>query len=60
MVPSLALGARRLHDIGRSGWMQLILFIPIIGFIWLIVLFATKSSTEDNKYGPKQVVTQSL
>ena len=33
LVPSLAVGARRLHDTGRSGWWQLIGLIPIVGLI---------------------------
>ena len=38
VIPSLAIGARRLHDIGRSGWWQLLLFIPIVNIIGFIVL----------------------
>ncbi|MRJ77029.1 DUF805 domain-containing protein [Aeromicrobium sp. SMF47] len=51
LVPNLAVGARRLHDTGRSGWWQLIAFIPIIGFILLIVWWATDSQGS-NQYGP--------
>lgn len=51
LVPGLAVGARRLHDTGRSGWWQLIGIIPIVGWILLIVWFATDSEP-DNKYGP--------
>jgi uncharacterized membrane protein YhaH (DUF805 family) len=51
LVPSLALGARRLHDTGRSGWWQLIGLIPIIGWIIIIVWFATKTENENNMYG---------
>lgn len=43
LIPALAVGVRRLHDIGKSGWWLLISFVPIIGGIWLIVLFATPS-----------------
>ena len=55
-IPALAVGARRLHDIGKSGWWQLIAIIPLIGIILLIVWFATDSK-EDNQYGtnPKAV-----
>ncbi len=49
-IPSLAIAVRRLHDIGKSGWWLLISLIPIIGYIWLIILFATKSKPENNKY----------
>lgn len=51
LVPTLAVGARRLHDTGKSGWLQLIGIIPIIGWILLIVWFATDSHP-DNQYGP--------
>ncbi len=50
LVPSLAVGTRRLHDIGKSGWWQLIILIPVIGWILIVVWFATDSK-EDNKYG---------
>jgi uncharacterized membrane protein YhaH (DUF805 family) len=50
-VPSLAVGTRRLHDIGRSGWWFLIGLIPLIGTIILIVFLATKSQSGKNQYG---------
>lgn len=37
LVPSISVGARRLHDTGRSGWWQLVGLIPVIGMIVLIV-----------------------
>lgn len=43
LVPSLAVGARRLHDTGRSGWWQLLYFVPVIGWIVLIIFFAERS-----------------
>lgn len=43
LIPSLAVGARRLHDTGRSGWWQLLYFIPFVGWIVLIVFFAERS-----------------
>ena len=52
LVPTLAVGCRRLHDSGKSGWMQLIFLIPIVGWIIMIVLFVL-SSGDDNKYGPR-------
>ena len=51
ILPSLAVGARRLHDIGKSGWWQL-LVITLIGIILLIVWFATIGSSKKNNYGP--------
>lgn len=42
LIPYLAVGARRLHDVDRSGWWQLIALIPLIGWIILIIWFATE------------------
>jgi uncharacterized membrane protein YhaH (DUF805 family) len=50
-VPSLAIGARRLHDTGKSGWWQLLCLIPFIGVIILIVLLAQKGEAGANQYG---------
>ena len=51
LLPSLGLGARRLHDIGKSGWWLLLGFIPIVGWIILIVWLATKTDDFPNQYG---------
>lgn len=52
LIPSCAVGARRLHDIGRSGWWQLLWFIPVIG--WMVILFflCKNTSPQNNKWGP--------
>jgi uncharacterized membrane protein YhaH (DUF805 family) len=57
LVPSLAVGCRRLHDTDRSGWWQLIAVIPLIGAIVLIVFWAQDGQRMPNKYGvnPKMV-----
>lgn len=56
LVPGLAVSVRRMHDIGKSGWMILIAFIPIIGSIWLLVLCCFDSQVGENRYGvnPKE------
>lgn len=51
IIPSLAAGARRLHDTGRSGWLQLLMLIPCIGSIILIIWWC-EDSKGDNEYGP--------
>ncbi|ODG93144.1 MULTISPECIES: DUF805 domain-containing protein [Bacillaceae] len=51
ILPSLAVGARRLHDSGRSGWWLLIGIIPFIGTIILIVFFCLDSEEGDNRFG---------
>ena len=50
-IPTIAVGARRLHDTGRSGWLQLIGLIPFVGWIFVVVWWASDSHP-DNKYGP--------
>ena len=52
LVPGLAVGARRLHDTGRSGWLLLIGLIPLVGIIVLIVFWVQDSQAGSNKYGP--------
>ena len=51
LIPYIAVQARRLHDIGKSGWLQLISLIPLIGAIILIVWSATEGTKKKNKYG---------
>ena len=51
IVPSLALGARRLHDTDKSGWWQLLWLIPIFGWIIIIIFSAQKTAPTDNQYG---------
>jgi uncharacterized membrane protein YhaH (DUF805 family) len=57
LIPNISLAARRLHDTGRGGWWQIIILIPVIGFIILIVLLALDGH-EANDYGvnPKSVM----
>ena len=42
-IPSLAISIRRLHDINKSGWWILISLVPLIGWIWFIILMAQPS-----------------
>jgi uncharacterized membrane protein YhaH (DUF805 family) len=51
MIPSVSVAARRLHDINKSGWWQL-LYLTIIGGILLIIWYAIKGKNKKNKFGP--------
>lgn len=51
LLPSLAVGVRRLHDTDRTGWWLLIGLVPIVGAILLIVWYC-QDSGPDNQYGP--------
>lgn len=50
LLPSLAVAARRLHDIGRSGWWLLLGFIPLIGALVLIYFMVLEGEGE-NRFG---------
>ena len=55
LLPTLAAGVRRLHDTGRSGWIILLNFIPIVNIVTGILTFiwtVQDSKPEVNKYGP--------
>ena len=45
MVPALAVGVRRMHDVGKSGWF---IIIPIYN----LILTITEGEKGDNQYGP--------
>ena len=51
IIPSISVTARRLHDINRSGWWQLLWF-TIIGGILLIIWHATEGENKKNRFGP--------
>jgi uncharacterized membrane protein YhaH (DUF805 family) len=50
LIPSLAVGARRMHDIGKSGWWQVINIVVCIGWI-IFIVFTCSDSAPDNEYG---------
>jgi len=51
-IPSLAVGARRLHDTDRSGWWQLLWFVPVLGWLVLLVFYCLDGTPGDNRFGP--------
>ena len=51
IIPSIAVQVRRLHDIGRTGWWYLIVFVPF-GVIVLLIFSIQQSQPETNQYGP--------
>ncbi|WP_291147757.1 DUF805 domain-containing protein [Flavobacterium sp. UBA7680] len=52
LIPGFAVLVRRLHDVGKSGWFFLIVFIPLAGVIWLLIVLCTEGEDRTNKYGP--------
>ena len=57
LIPSIAVGVRRLHDTGRSGWWLLIALIPLVGAIVLLVFTVQDSEAGANSYGPNPKVS---
>lgn len=51
LLPTLGAGARRLHDQGKTGWLQLIGLIPVVGGIIVLILMIPEGSKEANAYG---------
>ncbi len=52
LLPSIAVGVRRLHDIDKSGWWMLIGLVPVIGFLVLLYFFVQDSQADSNEFGP--------
>lgn len=52
LLPSIGVSIRRLHDTDRSGWWFLLVFVPVIGWIVLIIFFVQAGTTGANRFGP--------
>ena len=50
LIPSIAVGIRRLHDTGRSGWWYLLVLVPLVNLL-LIYFFICDSQAGSNEYG---------
>lgn len=54
IIPNLAVTVRRLHDLGYSGWILLLAFIPCLGSIlglFILALMAGDGQPQINNYG---------
>jgi uncharacterized membrane protein YhaH (DUF805 family) len=51
LLPNLAVTVRRLHEIDRSGWWMLIVFVPIVGAIVLFVFMCLRGTAGPNRFG---------
>lgn len=52
-LPSLTAAVRRFHDVGKSGWWFLILFLPLIGIFIYLYFMISKSEAGPNRFGPQ-------
>ena len=51
LLPSISITVRRLHDTGKSGWLALLWFIPVLGAIAVLVFCAMEGEVGENQYG---------
>jgi uncharacterized membrane protein YhaH (DUF805 family) len=51
IIPSIAISARRMHDTNRTGWLQLLGLIPLLGWIFLIYVYVQKGTAGENRFG---------
>ena len=51
LIPTLSVTLRRLHDVDRSGWWMLLYFVPVIGWLILLVFFCLDGTYGSNRYG---------
>lgn len=58
LLPALAVGVRRLHDVDRSAWWLLLWFVPVVGWIVLLVWATKRGSSGDNRFGPDPLAGQ--
>ncbi len=52
LLPSITVAIRRLHDIGRTGWWLLLVFVPVVGWIVLLIFYVTRGNDGANDHGP--------
>jgi uncharacterized membrane protein YhaH (DUF805 family) len=55
-----ALTAKRLHDLGVTGLLSLLLLVPVVGLIFIIVLLIVRGEDNDNRFGPGASPTRTL
>lgn len=52
MVISVCFGVQRLHDIGWSGWLWLLNFVPFVGSVFALLMLIIPGTQGANRYGP--------
>jgi len=53
LIPGIAVGVRRLHDLGKSGWWLLLVLAILIGWIILLIWFVKTGTSDPNQYGQR-------
>lgn len=55
-IPMIALAARRMHDLNKSGWWQLIAIVPVIGWVWFFILTVLQGTIGQNRFGEDPIM----
>lgn len=58
IIPNICVAVRRLHDTGRGGGWWFIIIVPLVGWIWFLVLMLLPGEPQSNRFG--EVPTTSL
>lgn len=58
ILPTIAVQARRLHDINRVGWWQLLGILPIIGWLFILIWYCRKGTLGPNRFGADPLPTE--
>lgn len=56
LIPSLSVAVRRLHDVGRTGWWMLLVFLPVIGVLVILFWLVQPGSLEENEFGVNPIL----
>ena len=51
-IPYLSASIRRLHDHDKSGWLYLLAMVPLVGWIFYLIMMLTPGTPGENSYGP--------
>jgi len=60
LIPSIAVTTRRLHDINKSGWWQLIYFLPILGIFIMLYFLIKGGDKESNRFGDSPIIYEKV
>ena len=60
IIPNISVAVRRLHDRDYSGWWYLLVFIPLIGWIILLIWYVTKGTDGPNRFGPDPLAAAAI
>ena len=56
-IPFITVTTRRLHDSNKSGWVQLLYLIPVLGWLLMILFLVTEGNDGRNQYGEDPLKT---